>query len=83
MPNPEPLALKAAIPTTESAIKFGGGKGEACRITLDVYADPDDLPRLLDLRGKRLYVVLTEEQEDRSLPSIELPPLAPLNLEGS
>ncbi len=79
----QPLALKASIPTTESAIKISGGKGEACRLTLDVYGESEDLPKLLDLRGKRLYVVFTEEQDNPSLPSIELPPIAPINLEGS
>ncbi len=37
MPKPEPLALKAAIPTTESAIKIHGNEGEGARIMLDVY----------------------------------------------
>jgi hypothetical protein len=33
----ESLALRAAIPSTESAIKVHGDEGEGARITLDVY----------------------------------------------
>ncbi|MDP9355992.1 MAG: hypothetical protein M3R02_12070 [Chloroflexota bacterium] len=79
-----PLALKAAIPTTESAIKFGGGKGEACRITLDVYSTDADVPQLLNLRGKRLYVVFTEATDGDAgdaTPAIELPPISAIRLD--
>ncbi len=81
MPKPEPLALKAAIPTTESAIKIDGGKGGSCRITLDVYTDQTDLPRILDLRGKRLYVVLTEEGSSHTLSPVDLPAVGAMRLE--
>ncbi|MDP9368568.1 MAG: hypothetical protein M3Q03_09895 [Chloroflexota bacterium] len=58
----EPLALKAAIPTTESAIKIHGGEGEGARITLDIYPEElDQLKELFELRGKELIVVLQED----------------------
>ncbi len=57
-----PLALKAAIPTTESAIKIHGNEGEGARLTLDVYfEDLNQIPALANLRGKELIVVLQEE----------------------
>ncbi len=62
MPKPEPLALKAAIPTTESAIKIHGGEGEGARITLDVYfGELSQIPALAQLRGKELIVVFQED----------------------
>ncbi len=57
-----PLALKAAIPTTESAIKIHGNEGEGARLTLDVYfEDLNQIPALADLRGRELIVVLQED----------------------
>lgn len=62
MPKPDPLALKAAIPTTESAIKIHGNEGEGARIMLDVYfEDLNQIPALANLGGKELVVVLQEE----------------------
>ena len=57
----EPLALRAAIPTTESAIKIHGNEGEGARLTLDVYFEElDQIPALAKLRGKELIVVFKE-----------------------
>ena len=47
MPKPEPLALKATIPTTESAIKVHGDESGSARITFDTY--PEDLEQLFQL----------------------------------
>lgn len=44
MTTPEPLALKAAIPTTESAIKEHGDEAGSARIVFDIY--PEDLDQL-------------------------------------
>ncbi len=56
------LALRAAIPTTESAIKIHGNEGEGARLTLDVYFEElDQIPALASLRGKELIVVLKED----------------------
>ena len=44
MPKTEPLALRAAIPTTESAIKIHGDEDGSARITFDIY--PEDLDQL-------------------------------------
>ena len=60
--NHPPLALRAVIPTTESAIKIHGDEKGSARITLDLY--PDDLDQLKELfkfRGCNLLVVLQEE----------------------
>jgi hypothetical protein len=74
----EPLALRATIPATESAIKVGGGAGDSARIALDLFPeDLDQLQRLFTLRGKRLYVVLSEQPPDD--PG-HLAPVAPLDL---
>ncbi len=61
MNKPEPLALRAAIPTTESAIKVHGDEAGSARITFDVY--PEELGQLRDLfefRGKELVLVIQE-----------------------
>ena len=54
-----PLALKAAIPTTESAIKIHGNEGEGARITFDIYPeDLDQLKELFKFRGCELVLVI-------------------------
>ena len=56
--------MKAAISTTEAAIKIHGGEGEGARITLDIYIYPEELAQLqslFELRDKELIVVLQEE----------------------
>lgn len=61
--QPEPLALRAAIPSTESAIKIHGGEGEGARITIDVYPEElGQLVKLAELRGKELVIVLQEAE---------------------
>lgn len=60
--QPEPLALRAAIPSTESAIKIHGGQGEGARITIDVYPEElEQIARLAELRGKELIIVFQED----------------------
>jgi hypothetical protein len=57
----EPLALKAANPTTESAIRAHGDKSVSARTTLDIY--PEDLDQLKELftsRGMELVLVIQE-----------------------
>jgi len=63
MSKPEPLALRAAVPTTESAIKVHGDEAGSARIILDIY--PEDLAQLKELfkfRGRELLVVIQEAQ---------------------
>ena len=61
MTKPEPLALKAAIPTTESAIKIHGDEAGSARITFDVYPeDLDQLKELFKFRGCELVLVIQE-----------------------
>lgn len=58
----EPLALRAAIPTTESAIKVHGDESGSARITFDVYPeDLDQLQELFKYRGKELVLVIQED----------------------
>jgi hypothetical protein len=59
MTKPEPLALKAAIPTTESAIKVHGDEAGSTRISFNIY--PEDLDQLKELfmfRGAELVLVI-------------------------
>jgi hypothetical protein len=64
MPKPDPLALQAVIPDKASAIAFDGGAGEKCRIVLDLYSEqPEELLKLLKLRGERLIVTLIREDD--------------------
>ena len=58
------LALQAIIPDKANAITFSGGAGDSCRMMLDVYADnPEELLRLLQLRGERLIVTFVKEDD--------------------
>ncbi len=60
-PKPEPLALRAAIPTTEGAIKVHGDESGSARITLDIYPeDLDQLQKLFNFRGRALILVIQE-----------------------
>ena len=60
-PQPEPLAIRAAIPTTESAIKVRGDEAGSARIILDIYPkDLDQLQKLFKFRGRELKVVIQE-----------------------
>jgi hypothetical protein len=60
----EPLALQAVIPDKASAIAFDGGAGEKCRLALDLYSEqPDELLKLLKLRGERLIITLMREDD--------------------
>jgi hypothetical protein len=61
VPNPEPLAIRAAIPTSESAIKVHGDEVGSARIILDIYPeDLDQLQKLFKFRGRELMVVIQE-----------------------
>ena len=58
---PDPLSLKAVIANRADAIKVSGGEGEVVKLLLEVYFDDlEELKRLVELRGKELYVVLQE-----------------------
>jgi hypothetical protein len=58
------LALQAIIPDKASAIALSGGAGDSCRLVLDLYSEqPKELLKLLHLRGERLIVVLTREED--------------------
>jgi hypothetical protein len=61
MKKSEPLALQAVIPSTASAIKFAGGRGEEGLLQLSFLATGEVLERLLNLRGKQLKVVFVED----------------------
>lgn len=57
----EPLALKAAIPTTESVIKVHGDRAGSARIVVDNYPeDLDQIKELLRFRGCDLVLVIRE-----------------------
>jgi hypothetical protein len=61
MPEPEPLAIRATIPTTESAINVRGDEAGSARIMFDIYPeDLDQLKELLKFRGRELIVVIQE-----------------------
>jgi hypothetical protein len=58
------LALHAIIPDKANAITFSGGAGDSCRMILDVYSDqPEELLKLLHLRGERLIVTFIKEDD--------------------
>ena len=61
MSKSEPLALKAAIPTTGSAIKVHGDEAGSARIVFDIYPeDLDQLKELFKFRGCELVLVIQE-----------------------
>ncbi len=60
MKQPEPLAFRAAIPTTGNPITFSGGEGDAGAIKLEHYMTGEEIQQLLELRGKELVVVIQE-----------------------
>jgi len=60
MKQPEPLAFRAAIPTTGNPLTFSGGEGECGGLKLEHYLTGDEIQRLLELRGKELMVVIQE-----------------------
>ncbi len=57
---PEPLAFRAAIPTTGNPITFSGGEGDAGALKLEHSMTGEEIQRLLELRGKELMVVIQE-----------------------
>lgn len=64
MPKPKILSLQAIIPDKASAISFSGGKGDSCRVVLDIFAeDPAELAKVLAYRGERLIVTLMLEDD--------------------
>ena len=68
MSKPEPLALDAAIPDKDAAIKFGGGAGDHATIQIHAYIEDEaEVTRLLRLRGQRFKLVfVTGEDMQRS-----------------
>lgn len=61
MSDNKPLALRAVIPTTESAIKVHGDEAGSARITFDIYPeDLDQLKELFKFRGMELVLVIQE-----------------------
>jgi hypothetical protein len=56
----EPLALRAVIAPIATAIRAGGQQGEAIRLTLDIYEEPEVMQRLMELRGNELMLVIQE-----------------------
>jgi hypothetical protein len=60
MKKAEPLALRAVIAPIATAIRAGGQEGEAIRLTLDIYEEPEVMQRLMELRGTELVVVLNK-----------------------
>ncbi len=56
----EPLALRAVIAPIATAIRAGGQQGEAIRLTLDIYEEPEVIQRLMELRGNELMLVIQE-----------------------
>lgn len=58
MSKPEPLALRAVIAPIATAIRAGGQEGEAIRLTLDIYEEPEVMQRLMELRGQELHVAV-------------------------
>jgi hypothetical protein len=60
--QPEPLALKTIIPSTEGAIRVHGDEEGSARITFDVYPEElDQLKELVKYRGKELIIVIQED----------------------
>lgn len=60
MPKTDALALRAVIAPIATAIRAGGQEGEAIRLTLDVYEEPEVMQRLMELRGQEIMVVLQQ-----------------------
>jgi hypothetical protein len=54
----EPLALRAVIAPIATAIRAGGQEGEAIRLTLDIYEEPEVMQRLMELRGQEIVLVM-------------------------
>jgi hypothetical protein len=57
----EPLTLRAVVAPIATAIRAGGQEGEAIRLTLDIYEEPEVMQRLMELRGQELDIVLVED----------------------
>ncbi len=57
----EPLALRAVIAPIATAIRAGGQEGEAIRLTLDIYEEPEVIHWLMQLRGQELDIVLVKD----------------------
>lgn len=57
----EPLALRAVIAPIATAIRAGGQEGDAIRLTLDIYEEPEVMQRLMELRGQELDIVLVKD----------------------
>lgn len=56
------IAFHAVISPKPSAIAIPGQDDECVRITLDLYPqDEEQVQRLMGLRGRELFVVLTED----------------------
>jgi hypothetical protein len=47
----EPLALRAVIAPIATAIRAGGQEGEAIRLTLYIYEEPEVIQWLMEMRG--------------------------------
>jgi hypothetical protein len=56
----EPLALRAVIAPIATAIRAGVQQGEAIRLTLVIYEEPEVMQRLMELRGNELMLVIQE-----------------------
>lgn len=48
------IEAKAAIPNLQSSISIGGGKGNAVRLKLDVYMNPDDIAKLYQMQEEEI-----------------------------
>ena len=58
------IAADAAIPTMQSAISIGNGKGAATRLKLDVYLSPEQVSQLMQMQDEPLKIVLRVESEN-------------------
>jgi hypothetical protein len=56
------ITFLAAIPLLQSAIQVSGGEGESIRLKLDIYADPQTVADIMQLRGKQLRVSIEVEE---------------------
>jgi hypothetical protein len=64
VPKDPRLILQASIPDNRTAIGIGGGKGDSCRLALDLYSeDPAEFARLFEYRGERLIVTIIKEDD--------------------